>query len=63
LAQKSVGVFVGAAFPGCIGVREVAPGEHLQRLDRDTRGGGQPVKRLELGFELGTLGMDGYVFG
>jgi 4,5-DOPA dioxygenase extradiol len=26
-------------------------------------GGGEAVRRLELGFDLGSLGMDGYVFG
>ena len=25
--------------------------------------GGWPARRLELGFDLGTLGLDGYVFG
>jgi hypothetical protein len=25
--------------------------------------GGFPARRLELGFDLGSLGMDGYVFG
>ena len=37
--------------------------EHMEPFFTALGAGGEPVKRLELGFELGTLGMDSYVFG
>ncbi|MGZ5114353.1 MAG: DODA-type extradiol aromatic ring-opening family dioxygenase [Usitatibacter sp.] len=37
--------------------------EHLDPFFVGLGAGGQPARRLELGFDLGSLGMDGYVFG
>lgn len=37
--------------------------EHFDPFFVALGAGGMPVRRLELGFDLGSLGMDGYVFG
>lgn len=37
--------------------------EHLEPFFVALGAGGTPVRRLELGIDMGTLGMDGYVFG
>jgi 4,5-DOPA dioxygenase extradiol len=37
--------------------------EHLEPFFVALGAGGAPARRLELGMEMGTLGMDGYVFG
>ncbi len=54
-----------------LGYRELAPSasrshptdEHLEPLFVALGAGGLPARRLELGFVLGSLGMDSYVFG
>ncbi|MEO7741573.1 MAG: 4,5-DOPA dioxygenase extradiol [Usitatibacter sp.] len=37
--------------------------EHLEPFFVALGAGGAPARRLQLGMEMGTLGMDGYVFG
>ena len=37
--------------------------EHLVPFFVAMGAGGFPARRIELGFDLGSLGMDGYVFG
>jgi 4,5-DOPA dioxygenase extradiol len=37
--------------------------EHFDPFFVGLGAGGMPARRLELGFDLGSLGMDGYVFG
>lgn len=37
--------------------------EHFDPFFVGLGAGGRPARRLELGFDLGTLGMDGYLFG
>lgn len=44
-------------------VRSHPTDEHLEPFFVALGAGGTPARRLELGMEMGTLGMDGYVFG
>ena len=44
-------------------VRSHPTDEHLEPFFVALGAGGAPARRLELGMEMGTLGMDGYMFG
>ena len=44
-------------------VRSHPTDEHLEPFFVALGAGGAPARRLELGMEMGTLGMDGYLFG
>jgi 4,5-DOPA dioxygenase extradiol len=61
----------GDAVDELVNYRRLAPNaqrshpseEHFDPFFVGLGAGGRPARRLELGFDLGSLGMDGYVFG